>query len=171
MKKLFVSYAWAIWCWKTPITNYISTKLWLPTFNTDSIRSEVCEDFLKFDENEAQRRIKERLTSIIKRWWAFIFDASVDRKRWILKDVLIKNWYKCFIISIDLNRDALLKFYETKSYFESINMIDKVYGDHQNFLMEFSDDVNIHIDINNYKKRLDIVYRAIKKRIKEIEEL
>jgi len=171
MKKLFVSYAWAIWCWKTPITNYISTKLWLPTFNTDSIRSEVCEDFLKFDENEAQRRIKERLTSIIKGWWAFIFDASVDRKRWILKDVLIKNWYKCFIISIDLNRDALLKFYETKSYFESINMIDKVYGDHQNFLMEFSDDVNIHIDINNYKKRLDIVYRAIKKRIKEIEEL
>ena len=66
-----------------------------------------------------------------------------------------------------MNRDTLLKFYETKSYFESMNMIDKVYEDHQNFLIKFSDDVNMHIDIRNYEKRLDIVYKAVKKRIKE----
>lgn len=70
-----------------------------------------------------------------------------------------------------MNRDTLLKFYETKSYFESMNMIDKVYEDHQNFLMEFSDDVDIHVDVNNYEKRLDVVYKAVKKRIKEVEEL
>ena len=37
--------------------------------------------------------------------------------------------------------------------------------------MEFSDDVNLHINIKNYKERLDIVYKAVKKRIKEMEEL
>ena len=171
MEKIVITYAWAIWCWKSPITNFISTKLWLPTFNTDSIRSEVCEDFLKYDEKEAQKRIRERYTSIIKEWKSFILDASVDRKRQTLKEVLKENGYKCFIISIDLDKETLFDFYKVKSYTESIKMIDKVYEDHQKFLMEFSDDVNLHINIKNYKERLDIVYKAVKKRIKEMEEL
>ena len=170
MEKIVITYAWAIWCWKSPITNYISTKLWLPTFNTDSIRSEVCEDFLKFDENEAQKRISERYTSIIKEWKDFILDASVDRKRPTLKEVLRENGYKCFIISIDLDKETLFDFYKVKSYTESIKMIDKVYEDHQNFLMEFSDDINLHINENNYKKRLEIVYGAVYHRIEEIEK-
>ena len=88
MKKICITFAWVMWCWKTPIANYISTKLCLPTFNTDAIRSEVSEDFLKYDEVEAQKRIKKRLQSVIKGWKSFIYDASVDRKRPILKEVL-----------------------------------------------------------------------------------
>ena len=105
MEKVFISYAWAIWCWKSPITNYISTKLWLPTFNTDAIRSEVVEDFLKIDEEETQNRLKKRLNLLINEWKSFIYDASVDRIRWNLKESLIKNQYKFFIISIDLDKE------------------------------------------------------------------
>ena len=170
MNKIFISYAWAVGCWKSPITNYMSTKLWLPTFNTDAIRSEICEDSLKFDEDEAQRRIRERYISIIEKWVSFIFDASVDRKRPILKEVLRENWYKIFIISIDLDKETLQKFYESKWYNESMKMIDKIYEDHQKFLKEYSSDINLHINENNYKKRLEIVYEAVYHRIEEIEK-
>lgn len=170
MEKIVITYAWATWCWKSPITNYMSTKLWLPTFNTDAIRSEICEDSLKFNEDEAQRRIRERYISIIEKWVSFIFDASVDRKRPILKEVLRKNWYKIFIISIDLDKETLQKFYESKWYNESMKMIDKIYEDHQKFLKEYSSDINLHINENNYKKRLEIVYEAVYHRIEEIEK-
>ena len=163
MKKFFISYAGAIWCGKSPITNYISTKLWLPVFDTDAIRSEVVEDLMKFDEIEINKRIKERLNSVIEDWKSFIYDASIDRTRWILKKILIKNNYKFFIISIDLDRDTLLSFYKAKSYSESIKMIDKVYEDHQKFLKDFWEDIDMHIDIKTYKNRLKNVYRAVNK--------
>ena len=163
MKKFFISYAGAIWCGKSPITNYISTKLWLPVFDTDAIRSEVVEDLMKFDEIEINKRIKERLNSVIEDWKSFIYDASIDRTRWVLKEILIKNNYKFFIISIDLDRDTLLSFYKAKSYSESIKMIDKVYEDHQKFLKDYWEDIDMHIDIKTYKNRLKNVYRAVNK--------
>ena len=163
MKKFFISYAGAIWCGKSPITNYISTKLWLPVFDTDAIRSEVVEDLMKFDEIEINKRIKERLNSVIEDWKSFIYDASIDRTRWVLKEILIKNYYEFFIISIDLDRDTLLSFYKAKSYSESIKMIDKVYEDHQKFLKDFWEDIDIHIDVKTYKNRLKNVYRAVNK--------
>ena len=168
MKKICITFAWVMWCWKTPIANYISTKLCLPTFNTDAIRSEVSEDFLKYDEVEAQKRIKKRLQSVIKGWKSFIYDASVDRKRPILKEVLRENWYKSFIISIDLDKETLLNFYKAKSYYET-QMIDRMYEEHQNFLKGFSEDVNIHINENNYDERLELVYKAVSQRMKDVE--
>jgi len=169
MNKIFVSYAWAVGCWKSPITNYISTKLRLPTFNTDSVLSEVCEDCLELNREEAHKRVEKRLSKIIKDWISFIYDASVDRRWWVLKDSLIKYWYRCFIISIDLEKDTLLKFYTTKSYYESIKRIDDVYQDHQKFLKEFWADIDLYINENNYKERLDVVYMAVSKRIKGLE--
>ena len=167
MKKMFIGYAWAIGCWKSPITNYISTKVWLPTFNTDAIRSEVVEDLLTLNRDEATKRIKKRFNSVIKEWSSFIYDASVDRTRWDLKNILINNWYQCFIISIDLNRETLLNFYKIKWYTESVKIIDKIYEDHHNFWREYSDDIDLHIDENNYEKRLDIVYEAVNQRIQQ----
>jgi len=170
MEKIVITYAWAIWCWKTTITNFISTKIWLPTFNNDAIRSEVATDFSRLDETEAQKRIKERLDDIVQKGISFIYDASVDRKRKsLLKEILIKNNYKYFIISIDLNKETLLKSYRSTSNFEALKKIDKVYEDHQNFLKECSSDINLHINEDNYKERLDIVYKAVSQRMKEIE--
>ena len=171
MKNIIITYAWAIGCWKSPITNYISTKLWLPTFNTDTIRSEVCEDYLKFDEDEARKRIKERLNDVIQNGISFICDASVDRKRKnLIKEILIKNNYEYFIVSIDLNKETLSRFYKAKLYSDSMKMIDRVYEDHQKFLEEYSDDINLHINEDNYNERLEIVYKAISQRMKDIEK-
>lgn len=169
MEKLFITYAWSIWCWKSPITNYISTKLWLPVFDTDAIVSEVCEDFLKKDWDEIKKRKEERLNLVIEGWRSFICDCSVDRIRWNLKETLIKNQYKYFIISIDLDKETLLKFYTVKSYYESMERIDKVYEEHQKFLKEFSDDVNIHINEKNYKDRLDNVYKVVSQRMENFK--
>lgn len=168
MERLIICYAWAIWCWKSPITNYISTKLWLPTFNTDAIRSEVVEDFLKIDEEETQNRLKKRLNLLINEWKSFIYDASIDRIRWNLKESLIKNQYKFFIISIDLDKETLLKFYTIKSYYESMKRIDKVYEDHQKFLKNFSNDINMHINETNYQNRLENVYKVVSQRIEKM---
>lgn len=168
MERLIICYAWAIWCWKSPITNYISTKLWLPTFNTDAIRSEVVEDFLKIDEEETQNRLKKRLNLLINEWKSFIYDASIGRIRWNLKESLIKNQYKFFIISIDLDKETLLKFYTIKSYYESMKRIDKVYEDHQKFLKNFSNDINMHINETNYQNRLENVYKVVSQRIEKM---
>ena len=168
MERLIICYAWAIWCWKSPITNYISTKLWLPTFNTDAIRSEVVEDFLKIDEEETQNRLKKRLNLLINEWKSFIYDASMDRIRWNLKESLIKNQYKFFIISIDLNKETLLNFYKAKWYNESMKRIDEVYEDHQNFLKNFSNDINMHINETNYQNRLENVYKVVSQRIEKM---
>lgn len=168
MEKIFITYAWAIWCWKSPITNYISTKLWLPVFDTDAIVSEVCEDFLKKDWDEIRKRSEERLNLIINDWKSFICDCSVDRKRWKIKESLIKNQYKYFIISIDLDKETLLNFYTVKSYYESMERIDKVYEDHQNFLKEFSDDISVHVNEKNYKDRLKDVYRLVSQRVEKL---
>lgn len=169
MEKLFITYAWAIWCWKSPITNYISTKLWLPVFDIDAIRSEVCEDLFVWDENEVKSRANKRLNSIIWEWTAFIFDVSVDRSWWDLKEILLKNHYNYFLISIDLDKKTLLDFYKAKGYDESMKRIDEVYEDHQNFLKIFSNDINMHINETNYKNRLKNVYRVVSQWIKKFE--
>lgn len=169
MQKMFISYAWAIGCWKSTITNFISTKVWLPTFNNDAIRSEVATDFSWPDETEAIKRIKKRLNSTIKEWKSFIYDASVDRTRWTLKNILIKNWYKFFIISIDLNKETLLQSYKRTSNFEAIKKIDNVYEDHQKFLNDFDNDINIHINETNYQNRLKNVYRMVSQWVKNLE--
>lgn len=166
MEKIFIWYAWAVWCWKSPITNYISTDLWLPIFNTDAIRSEVCEDLWAFDEIEAKERMRKRLNMIIQKWISFICDASVDRTWEQLKTILIKNNYKYFIISIDLSKDTLFKFYKAKSYNEALIRIDKTVEEHNNFLKICWDDVNLHINEENYSKRLDIAEVKVRERLK-----
>jgi len=169
MERLIVCYAWAIWSWKTPITNYISTKLWLPVFDTDAIRSEVREDLLVWDEDEVKNRANNRLNSIIKEWKAFIFDVSVDRTWWNLKEILLENHYNYFVISIDLDKKTLSSFYNAKWYDESMQRIDKVYEDHEKFLKDFPDDINIHINETNYQNRLENVYKVVNQRIKKLE--
>jgi hypothetical protein len=45
--------------------------------------------------------------------------------------------------------------------------IDEVYEDHQNFLKNFSNDINMHINETNYQNRLENVYKVVSQRIKE----
>lgn len=47
--------------------------------------------------------------------------------------------------------------------------IDKVYEDHEKFLKDFPDDINIHINETNYQNRLENVYKVVNQRIKKLE--
>lgn len=141
--------------------------MWFPTFNTDAIRSEVCEDFWFFDEIEAKERMRKRLNMIIQKWISFICDASVDRTWEQIKPILIKNNYKYFIISIDLRKDTLFKFYKAKSYNEALIRIDKIMEEHNNFLRTCWDDIDLHINEEIYSKRLDIAEVKVRERLKK----
>ena len=44
MQKICITFAGCVGSSKTPISNYLSTKLNLPIFNNDAIRSEIIEN-------------------------------------------------------------------------------------------------------------------------------
>lgn len=67
MQKICITFAGCVGSSKTPISNYLSTKLNLPIFNNDAIRSEIIENkgFLNIEEHKKirDRRLKEVLDS------------------------------------------------------------------------------------------------------------
>ena len=168
--KICITFAGAVGSSKTPISNYISTKLSLPIFNNDVIRSEVIEDLGVFDANEHIKRRNLRLKEIVESGISFICDASVDREWKEYKKQLEFNGYKWFIISIDLGKDFLKKLYEAKGYFESLQRLDDLINDHNKFLHEFSDDINMHITENEFEKRLQVSYEKISAWIKALKD-
>jgi hypothetical protein len=148
---------------KTPISNYLSGKLNLPIYNSDAVRSEIIEDEGFLDEEKFYQTRDKRIKDILERKISFILDTSVDRRWKQLKEWLERYNYKWIIISIDLNKDFLAKLYKAKGYVESLQRIDKILADHKKFLQKFSAEVNIWINEENFAKRLEICYRAIKK--------
>lgn len=139
---------------KTPIANYLSEKFSLPIFNNDSIRTEVTEDLLKFNEEEFRKRSLSRLTFLFKQRNSFILDVSIDREWKNYQDKILNSGYKIFTISMDLSRDFLVKLYEVKNYSESLKNIDKFIFDHQQYLSDYSSIVNFSINDKNFLDRL-----------------
>jgi len=89
MRKYCITFAWAVWSSKAPITNYISTKFNLPVFNNDAVRSEIIEDVWFLDINEHIKRRNERLIDklnlICKKSYSMI-----EKEAWYLSYVLLK---------------------------------------------------------------------------------
>jgi hypothetical protein len=166
-KKICITFAGAVGSSKTPITNYLSTKLLLPVFNNDAVHSEIIEDFGVFVDDEYAKRRNARLEEIVKNGHSFICDASVDREWKDVKKQLIAHSYDFFIISIDLSKDLLTKLYKAKKYFESLERIDELIQDHNNFLSQHSDDVNIHITDKDFINRIQISYNEVSKYLEE----
>ncbi len=160
-KKICVTFAGAIGTSKTPIANYLSTKLSLPVFSSDAIRSEVIEDLGTLDAKEYIRRRNLRFEEIIKNGNSFICDASVDRTWKDLKKQLISTNYDFFIISLDLSRDLLLKLYKAKGYVETLGQIDRLVQEHEVFLNQYSNDIGLHITDKDFRERIDISYNKV----------
>lgn len=57
----------------------------------------------------------------------------------------------------------LTKLYQAKQYFESLEHINELIQDHDNFLNKYSDDVNLHITDKDFINRIHISYNAAKK--------
>ncbi len=166
MNKICITFAGAVGSSKTPITNYLSTKLNLPVFNNDAIRSEVTEDLGIFDSNEHVKRRNERLKEIMENGVSFICDLSVDREWEEFKKQLTLNEYRYFIISIDLSKEFLTRLYKSKDYLESLKIIDKIINDHDIFLNTYNNDIALHISDDDFKVRCKISYQETKKWIK-----
>ena len=170
MNKICITFAGAIGSSKTPITNFLSTKLNLPVFNNDAIRTEVTEDLGKFDSEEHLKRRNERLTNIMESGTSFICDLSVDREWKEFKKLLASNEYNTFIISLDLSKDFLIRLYESKGYYESLKRIDNVINDHDVFLINYKNDIALHIGDEDFKHRCQISYKKTGEWIKNISK-
>ena len=168
MQKICITFAGCVGSSKTPISNYLSTKLNLPIFNNDAIRSEIIENkgFLNIEEHKKirDRRLKEVLDS----WISFIADISIDRE-WIgFKEQLSKYTYKYFIISLDLSKELLIKLYQAKGYDESLKRLDTLLQDHEKFLERFSDDVGFSISDDQFLNRLELSLKNVDDWIKSL---
>ncbi len=168
--KLCVTFAGAVGSSKTPIANYLSTKLNLPVFNNDAIRTEVIEDLGGFDEDAHKARRNERLKGILESGTSFICDVSVDREWEVFKKNLEASGYKWFIISLDLSKDLLVRLYKAKGYFESLERVDQLFNDHEIFLNNFSGDVGLKISDPEFKERLEISFDKTKNLMKDHED-
>jgi hypothetical protein len=162
-KPICILFAGMVGTSKTPIATYISWKCGLPIFNNDAIRSEVHEDTLSqdFDEKLYLNRRDERLKELLSSKKNFVLDASIDRSWKKLKEMLVESDYHWLIISLDLSHDFVLKLYESKSYDETAKNVDQLYAEHQGFIDEFSKDIFLRINDNNFSQRLDICFKAV----------
>ena len=67
-----------------------------------------------------------------------------------------------FVISMDLSRDFLISLYDRKKYTESLERIDDLLSDHNSFLKDFSDDIDLHISDEEFMNRLGLSYMKVK---------
>lgn len=158
-----VTFAAPVGSSKTPISNYLSGKLGLPILNNDAIRSEIIEDYGFLDEEKFIKTRNERLNNILKKHISFIYDASVDRRWQLLEGWLKEYGYRWIIISIDLSKDLLVRLYKLKGYNDSLKVIDRIMGEHADFLKNFSEEVSVRINDDNFPDRLEICYQAVKR--------
>jgi hypothetical protein len=92
---------------------------------------------------------------------SFICDLSIDRKWDLFKKQLTDNNYQFYIVNIDLSKELLTKLYKAKDYYESLKSIDKFIDDHDKFLKEYCNEINLHILDNNFKYRCELCYKKI----------
>jgi hypothetical protein len=119
-----------------------------------------------FNEEHLKRR-NSRLEEVINDGNSFICDVSIDREWERFKEKLISSNYSFFIISLDLSKKFLTKLYLSKKYLESLDRIDELIQDHDNFLSKYSDDVNLHIADKDFINRIQISYNGVKKYLEQ----
>ncbi|MBI4037163.1 hypothetical protein HY385_01950 [Candidatus Daviesbacteria bacterium] len=156
-KKYCILFAGPIGSSKTPIAHYLSYNFNLPIFSHDTIRTEVAEDLLNYDQQEYKKRKDVRLKHILERGKPFIYDASIDRSWKELKELLSKYNFNWFVINIDLSKEFLVNLCKIKGYNETLERIDSLIEDHKNFLSRYSREPNINITDQSFPKRLELV--------------
>lgn len=162
-KQFCLTFAGAVGSSKTPIANHLSYTFDLPIFEHDSIRKEVTEDLLEFNQEEFIKRREERAKKIVESGISFIFDASVDRLWDTFSKRLSDHGYNWFIISMDLSKEFLTKLYKVKGYYESLKELDRLFKEHEDFLANHAQDINVHITDENFSDRLKICENEFKK--------
>jgi hypothetical protein len=170
MKKFCITFAGVVGSSKTPIATYLSGMLNLPIHNNDAIRNEVIEDHGMFAEEEYLKRRDARINAILEKGFSFILDASIDRRWPQLKEILEKQGYRSFIISLDLSKDLLTYLHEKQKNTISLQALDTLYADHEAFRKHYDTEVGLHISDKDFNERLDISYRKIENWLQNLSE-
>lgn len=157
-----ILFACPMWSSKFAIAHHISWNLNLPIFSRDAIRNEVKEDLGLWDAQEFESRYDPRFQELLDSKIDFILDSSIDRKYDEYMDMFKE--YDTFIISIDISKGHLEKMVEAKEYTTGVgSRLDKNYEDHQKFLEEHGDDIDLHITDENFKDRLNLTLDKVEK--------
>jgi broad-specificity NMP kinase len=152
-------------CSKTPVAYYLSWNLNLPIFNNDAIRTEVHEDTLSLkSDNDLQLKIRnERLEKLMRSKINFICDASIDRAWPKFKPKLQRAGYSTFIISFNLSSDFLIRLAKAKEYTASKTKTNKWFTCHNDFLNQYSKEIDFVINNDNFTSRLEESLKAVKR--------
>jgi hypothetical protein len=160
--KYIVAFAGPVGSSKTPIANYLSSQFYLPIFNNDAVRTEIIEDLGEFNEEEFRHRVLSRVENLFRSNVSFIFDASIDREWKNYSQKIQESNYQIFIISLDFSRDLLKKIYLAKGYKESLSCLDQLMADHQQFLAESKNIINLHLFDPDFTQRLVLSEKALR---------
>jgi len=160
MTKRVITFAGVPGSSKTPIAYYLSWNLGLPILNNDAMRTEVREELGTFDSQEYTRRRDQRIHTILHSGGSFIYDASVDRSWQQFKEALDQAGYEAYIINLDLSRPFVERLHKAKGYdrFD----LDQLFTDHNQFLSQFHQTVNLTINDNQFEDRLQIALEHVR---------
>ncbi len=119
------------------------------------------------DSQEHIKRRDQRLKELLNSNISFIADFSIDRIRDSFKEELKQRKYQRYLISIDLSKDFLTQLYQNKKYTESLLLLNQIFEDHEKFLKKYKNDVNLSINNDNFKERLELAYQGAKQYLQD----
>ena len=146
---------------KSPIAHHLGWNLGLPLFTNDTLRTEVKEDLLEFNQQEYEQRRDDRSIALMDGGKPFIYDASVDRAWGTHAERLRERGYEFFIISLDLSQELLGEIYEAKGY-EEFAQLSERQPEHDAFLQTYSHLVGLHIGDSEFPRRLELSLDAVR---------
>ena len=154
-KPICITFSWTIWSGKSTISNYLSTKLNLPIFSNDSLRSEVFQDYWETNKTVHLELRNKRMEEVLKSGNSFIWDFSIDREWKDYKQLLSNYNYRFFLICIHSDSTSTTE----QKWPSSL----KNFNEHELFLNTYTSDLNLHITQENFKDRMNICYEWIEK--------
>ncbi|HPW47844.1 hypothetical protein KBB76_02900 [Candidatus Saccharibacteria bacterium] len=170
--KFVVTFAGVPGSSKSIVANHLSFNFGLPIVNKDQLRHEVKENLMLSNINnpKALSRFEELSKTVHNQVFStgisIILDRSVDRKWGILKQDLIKYGYEWFLISFDYSSEFMSKLYIATNRQWAVAQLDAYDKQHQDFLKNYSRDVNLHLEDADFTNRVKICVNAVDRWIK-----
>lgn len=167
-KKHVITFAAPVATTKSQISYYLSINNNLPILNNDSLRKEIFTKFAVFDGGAHKELLINRLEQAFELGNNFILDASIDRQWGFLKEEFLDKYgFGHFIISLDLTNNKIRSLYNSGTGLNEDNHARETFDDHQKFLMEYADLINVSITDEKFEDRFLIADNSYKSYLKE----
>lgn len=170
MKPLIIFMAGSPAAGKSEMAYYLSGRLDLPIFSTDSVRHDVKVRTATVNINEVLKKFEiEREAgsqAMFKKGKSFIYDGSVDRRWAKVRTAAEDNGYSWLLISFDLSKERIAKNRRMFDRTESDKMYKHWLADHEQFMKDYGDSAQLHITDDNYEDRYELATQLVKNPLK-----